>query len=394
MVKEEGWSWTEAGFGFTLLGAATGGSSFIPPSLIRRFGVRATLLCGTAVMAMGFFCLAETHRALVYFAGTTLCGIGYQMMALIPGTHVIAAMFKHRALPFGVYFTSAALGGIAGPFMVFGVMRLSHDHWRAFWMTQMVAALVVGVISALVVGGTAALKRASEETDLEVAAEAARPSPSGIYRTVVDWTAHEALRTPQFYILLAAYFGHLLIGVTVASVSVAHLTQRGVTATVAGTMLSVEALMQTAGRAFGGLVADRIDPRYLMMAALAALAIGSAALSVARDYPMMLLYAIGSGIGFGLTLLTVTVLLLNYYGRKHNLEIFSITCLIGAVSALGPTIGGSLRDLTGSFTNTFQLFAGVIVLILIAAVFMRPPRHALSAQVSADLAAQLAQDPA
>jgi cyanate permease len=109
---------------------------------------------------------------------------------------------------------------------------------------------------------------------------------------------------------------------------------------------------------------------------------------------MMLLYAIGSGIGFGLTLLTVTVLLLNYYGRKHNLEIFSITCLIGAVSALGPTIGGSLRDLTGSFTTTFQLFAGVIVLILIAAVFMRPPRHALSAQVSADLAAQLAQDPA
>ena len=131
-----------------------------------------------------------------------------------------------------------------------------------------------------------------------------------------------------------------------------------------------------------------------MMAALASLAIGSAALSVARDYPMMLLYAIGSGIGFGLTLLTVTVLLLNYYGRKHNLEIFSITCLIGAVSALGPTIGGSLRDLTGSFTTTFQLFAGVIVLILIAVVFMRPPHRAPSPEESADLAAHLAQDPA
>ena len=398
MVKEEGWSWTEAGFGFTLLGAATGGSSFIPPILIRRFGVRFTLLCGTAVMSTGFFCLAETHRALVYFAGTTLCGIGYQMMALIPGTHVIAAMFKHRALPFGVYFTSAALGGIAGPFMVFGVMHLSHDHWRDFWMTQMVAAIVVGVICSLLVGGTAALKRASEETDIEVAAEAAKPNLSGVYRTVVDWTAREAVCTPQFYILLAAYFGHLLIGVTVASVSVAHLTQRGVTATVAGTMLSVEALMQTAGRAFGGLVGDRIDPRYLMIISLACLAIGSAALSVARDYPMMLLYAVGSGVGFGLTLLTVTVLLLNYYGRKHNLEIFSLTCLIGAVSALGPTIGGSLRDLTGSFTTTFQLFAGVIALILIAVVFMRPPDRAPSPDASGadstDLAVHLAQDPA
>jgi hypothetical protein len=88
------------------------------------------------------------------------------------------------------------------------------------------------------------------------------------------------------------------------------------------------------------------------------------------------------------------VLLLNYYGRKHNLEIFSLTCLIGAVSALGPTIGGSLRDLTGSFTITFQLFAGVIAVILLAVVFMRPPRHALSPEASADLAAHLAQDPA
>lgn len=163
-------------------------------------------------------------------------------------------------------------------------------------------------------------------------------------------------------------------------------------------MLSVEALMQTAGRTFGGLIGDLIDPRYLLIVALASLALGSMALSVADNYPMMILYAVGSGIGFGLTLLTVTVLLLNYYGRRHNLEIFSLTCLIGAVSALGPTIGGSLRDLTGSFTVTFQLFAGVVLLILVAVVFMRPPRRAPSSQPTggerADLAAQFAQDPA
>ncbi|HEX4195832.1 MAG TPA: MFS transporter [Caulobacteraceae bacterium] len=400
MVKEEGWSWTEAGFGFTLLGAATGGSSFLPPMLIRRWGVRTTLLCGTAVMASGFFCLGETHRALVYFVGTTLCGIGYQMMALIPGTYMLAAMFKHRALPFGIYFTSAALGGIAGPFMVFAIMDMTHGQWRDFWMTQAAAAVIVGVICALLVGGTAALEKASRETDQEVAAEAAaeagQPRHSGVYRTVVDWTTREALRTPQFYILLAAYFGHLLIGVTVASVSVAHLTQRGVTATVAGTMLSIEALMQTAGRTFGGLIGDRIDPRWLLMVALGALVVGSSALSVASSYPMMLLYAVGSGVGFGLTLLTVTVLLLNYYGRKHNLEIFSITCLIGAVSALGPTIGGGLRDLTGSFTTTFQLFAGVIAVILVAVVFMRPPHRAPSIDGTGadqpELPVQFAQD--
>ena len=97
------------------------------------------------------------------------------------------------------------------------------------------------------------------------------------------------------------------------------------------------------------------------------------ALSVAQDYPMMLIYAVGSGLGFGLTALAVTLLLLNYFGRKHNLEIFSLTCLIGAVSALGPTLGGFLRDQTGGFGLTFQIYAAVIAVVFVAAALMRPP---------------------
>ena len=376
MVRDLRFNWTEAGFGFTLLGAATGASYFIPLILIRRIGVRATLLAGTAVMAAGFACLAQAHGPSLYFLGAALCGVGYQMMALIPGTHVLAAVFKHRALPFGVYFTAGALGGVAGPQMV-QVMHLAHGDWRAFWIVQAIAAVVVGALCALVVGDAGRINEASRHTDEDLAEEIAdeqvHPEHRRVWRTPVDWTAAEALRTPQFYVLLAAYFGHLLIGVTVAAVSVAHLSQRGVAVSVAGTMLSIEALMQTLGRLAAGAIGDRIEPRYLLMIALAALVAGSAALGVASSYPMMLVYAVGSGIGFGVTLLAVTVLLLNYYGRTHNLEIFSLTCLIGAVSALGPTIAGAVRDASGGFTPAFEAFAGVIAVILIAVAFMKPP---------------------
>jgi cyanate permease len=88
----------------------------------------------------------------------------------------------------------------------------------------------------------------------------------------------------------------------------------------------------------------------------------------------MLVYAIASGLGFGLAALALTLLLLNYYGRKHNLEIFSLTCLIGALSALGPTLGGFLRDTTGTFATTFQLYAAVIGVVFVAMLFLRPPR--------------------
>jgi MFS family permease len=376
MVGEMKWSWEHAGLGFTLLGFFCGASSFLPAFLIRRVGVRATILMGSAVMVGGFACLATTAGLPFYFLGTALLGVGYQMMALIPGTHVLGALFKGRARAFSIYFTSGSLGGIAGPFMVLGVMSISHDQWRAFWIVQAVASIVVGLLCAALVGGREWLAKAAAEMDAHVAEDAAQPqAASKIYRTNRDWTVKEAVRTPQFYILMAAYFMHLLGAVTVASLSVAHLTQIGVVAAMAATLLSFESLMSMASRILGGVVGDRIDPRHVLIGTQALMAIGLAVLSVAGgSLFLQLIYAVGTGFGFGGTVLAVTMLLINYYGRKNYLELFSLTCMIGAVSALGPFIGGYMRDRLGTFAPTFQLFAAVSVVICLAAVVMRPPK--------------------
>ena len=257
--------------------------------------------------------------------------------------------------------------------MALWIMHMFSDQWRLFWMTQAGAAVLVGAICILLVGPPQWLARRAAQTDRDVAEEVAAPRSSGVYRTAMAWTARQAVRTPQFYVLLAAYFGHMLVGITISSFSVAHLTERGVSLKLAGVMLGVESLVGAIGRAVGGALGDVIDPRYLLMFALAALSVGGAALSVAHGYGMLVVYALGSGLGFGMTALSVTMLLLNYYGRKHNLEIFSLTCLIGAVSALGPVIAGAMRDSTGGFSLSFQIYSVVIAAILIAVTFMRAP---------------------
>ena len=382
MVRDLGMSWTLAGLGFTILGAACGASALAPAVMIRRLGVRVTMLTGAAVMAGGFLCLARAHGVAAYFAGTALCGVGYQMMALIPGTHVLAAAFHRRGIPFGLYFTAGALGGVAGPWMVWAVLLPSQGGWRSFWIVQAVASLGLGLLCSAMLGGREWLARIGERTDRAAAGAAPGPQTGQVYRTARDWSVREALRTPQFIVLLAAYFGHLLVGVTVASLSVAHLTQRGVSMTVALSMLSLEALVQTAGRAGATLLGDRLDPKHLLLLALGALAVGSAALGVASDYPAMLVYAVGSGLGFGLTSLAVSMLLLDYFGRRYNLEIFARTALVGAFSSLGATLGGQARDVTGGFGLTFELYGGLVAVIFVAAAVMRPPRAAEGARAT------------
>ena len=383
MIGDLNWSFEKAFLGFSVLGVFTGASSWLPAILIRRIGVRATLLVGAVVLAAGFVGLANAESLMSYYAGAAACGVGFQMAALIPGTHVLSALFRERALPFGVYFTFGSLGGAAGPWMVLTLMDASGGDWRAFWIVQAVLAVVVGGACALMVGGSQWLAAAAHEVDEEVE-QAARQAPANarVYRTAHEWTVRQALRTPQFYILVAAYFSHLLVGVTVASVSVSHLTEIGVAAGVAAVaagalaakMLSLEALMQTLARLAGGALGDRVDPRWLLVVAQAMLVVGLLALAKATTPALMLVYAIGTGVGFGLTVLAVTVLLLNYYGRQSNLELFSLMCLVGAVSAAGPFIAGAMRDRLGGFTPTFELFAAVTAVVFVAVLAMRPPR--------------------
>jgi MFS family permease len=395
MIKEQGWGFGPAFLGFTFLGAFCGGSSKLPAILIRRIGVRGTIIAGSAVMVAGFACLAASPGLAVYLVGTALLGVGYQMMALIPGTHVLSMLFKKRALPFGIYFTIGSLGGVVGPWMAVSGMQLAHGGWRPYWWAQAIASVVVGALCAALVGGRAWLEAAAIETDKAVAEDIqSAPVNAKVYRTATDWTVKEAIRTPQFYVILAAYFAHLLGGVTAVSLAPTHFSEIGVVSAVAVGAISLESLMQVVARMGGGLMGDRVDPRWLLAGAQGMMAVGLLALTHATTWPLLMLFAVGVGVGFGLTVLAVSILLLNYYGRKNNLEIFSLVCLVGAVSALGPVIGGLMRDRLGGFAPTFQLFAAVIGVIFVAALFMRPPRKATAQEPVAEPAPSMLQDAA
>jgi len=372
MVADLGWSWQAAFLGFSILGVFTGLSSWLPAVLSGRVGWRRARLGGVAGMAGGLGCFASMHGLPVYFLGAALCGVGFQMAALIPGTHVLSALFRQRALPFGIYFTFGALGGVAGPWMALTVLGAADGDWRLYWALQAVGVGLVGLVCAIAVGGSAWLAAAGEAMDAVLDAEAQTQGP--VFHTDHEWSVRDAVRTPQFAILVAAYFSHLLAGVSAASLAQAHLTQLGVAGAVAAGMLSLEGLMQVVARLGGGAIGDRIDPRWLLLGAQGLLVVGLLALAQATTPLLLGLYALGVGVGFGLTVLAVSLLLLNYFGRRNNVELFSLTCLVGAVSAAGPFIGGLMRDHLGTFVLTFQLFAGLTALVFLAVLFMAPPR--------------------
>ena len=133
MVGELHWSWSAAGLGFSLLGVFCGITSTVPAMLIRRFGARVTLLAGGVVMAAAFAALGAAHGLTLYFIGCSLSGLGFTLLATVPGTYLLARCVRRPDFAFGVYFTIGGLGGVAGPPLYLLTQSLSGG-WRDFWI--------------------------------------------------------------------------------------------------------------------------------------------------------------------------------------------------------------------------------------------------------------------
>jgi len=323
--------------------------------------VRFTLVLGGVIMAAAFACLAMTHGVMLYFAGCSLAGLGFTLLATVPATYLLARNFVRPGFIFGLYFTLGQGGAVAGPLLYLWIAGTSG--WRMVWIVSGFAVLVTALLAALLVDTTTDVA-ANAEHDPEITRE--------------SWTVRAALRTPQFVVLAAAYSVFLFVDITVNAFSIPHLMGRGVEQGVAIGLLSLGALINAGGRLGGGLLSRVMDAKPLLALALLLLAGGLLALCFGNGPLMLFAYAAGIGIGSGLTFFASTILLLDYFGRKPNLELFAAVNLISTVGSIGPAFAGFVSDRTHSFLPAFLILAGLVVIILVAVLRMKPPQRAAS----------------
>ncbi len=372
MIEEMSWSWSGAGLGFSMLSFMVGIASRIPSWTLTRMGARATFGIGGVIMVIGLVLMATTTGLNQYVVGAGLAGLGYTSCALIPGVAVINQWLPHRrSFAIGAYMMIGGLGGVAGPFFVTSVVAATGS-WRWHWW------LMAGLISLLTVLAVALLKSRPASADEDAKSElAAETRSDNVYMTRFEWQFKDVIRTPQYYIIVAAMTMTLFGGVTTNSWAVSHMGNLGVLLAIAAGALSAQALVNASSRAFGGILATSVDPKWLLASALVGEVIGMLALSHADNMTMIVLFAIGEGYGFGMCMFATTILLVNYYGPKEAPKTMGTMYLITTVAMFGPVLGGYVADHYGGFAGVFQAYAVVLAVILVAVVMMRPPTLAV-----------------
>ncbi len=368
MIEEFSWSWSSAGLGFSVLAFMVGIAGRVPSWTLRKFGTRATFGLGGAIMAAGFMLLASTTNLYHYFTGAALAGLGYTMCSIVPGVAVINQWLPHRrSFAIGAYMTIGGLGGVAGPLIVTSVVA-STQSWRMHWWLMAISIAVLSILAIFMLRS-----RTDHPAGDGTSAETVEKHSTNVHMTQHEWHFRDVLRTPQYYIIVAAMTMTFFSGVTTNSAAVAHMGNLNIVIAVAAGALSGHALINSGSRAFGGILATWIDPKWLLVSALAAEIIGMLALASADNMTMIVLFAVGEGYGFGMCLFATTILLVNYYGPREAPKTMGTMYVITTIAMLGPFLAGYVADNFGSFAPVFRAYAVALTVCLIAAVFMKPP---------------------
>ena len=174
-----------------------------------------------------------------------------------------------------------------------------------------------------------------------------------------DFTIQEAIRTRAFWLVAA---GHASAVLTISAVSLhlaPHLVQSlGMSLEAAGSFVSLLLFMSLFGRIIGGLLADRMDKRWLLVGSMIFHTIGLLFLANATNIFMVVLFTIFHGIAWGTRGLTQNSIRAEYFGRKAIgaiLGIGSIPVVLAIV--VSPIFTAWLADLKGDYQFAFTILA-------------------------------------
>ena len=190
-------------------------------------------------------------------------------------------------------------------------------------------------------------------------------------------TVGQALRSPQFVILMATNFFCCATHSGPIFHTVNYAVTCGIPLVLAVSIYSVEGLAGLGGRVAFGVAGDRFGAKRVLVAGLLVQSFGALGYLAARDLGP--LYGVAALFGFiyaGVMLLYAVIIRENFPMRMMGTIVGGTAMAGGLGMATGPLTGGLIYDATGGYGWLFALSAtlgiGAVMIALSFRPFARP----------------------
>ena len=336
IARDTGWSVTGVSSAMTIGFLAMAMTSMMWGSLSDRYGPLRVVLTGAAVIAASLALASQATSLLAFqflfgvMVGAGTSAIFAPMMATVTGW-----FDTHRSL--AVSLVSAGMGMAPMTMSPLVAWLVSYHDWRT---TMLILAAVVGGIMIPV----SLLVRRPPVLAAAPAAAPAGPAPQA------EMSLGEALRSPQFIILLATNFFCCATHSGPIIHTVSYAVSCGIPMIAAVTIYSVEGLAGLGGRLVFGLLGDRFGAKRVLVTGLLLQAFGALGYVFAQHLAEF--YIAGALFGFiyaGTMPLYSVLVRENFPLRMLGTVIGGLSMAGGLGMATGPVAGGLIYDTFASY---------------------------------------------
>ena len=382
MSADLGWSRTTLAGAVSLGGVLAAIFSPMIGNYLDRQGARVVLGCAVVATGLSLAALSAVESVPAFYAFyciARMCWAGPFDL----GIHgALNSWFVARRGIAASVAQLAQAGGLVVMPQIGWWVTAAHG-WRTGWLVVGVIVLVVGFLPAwllmirrpedvgLVPDGTngGSWRRAGATADADYGKPVAMPAVEE-----PSYTRAEALRTRAFWTL--ALFTALIFPVQ-AGLSLhqaAHLIERGLGPGGAATVVGVFSFASAMSGFCTGLLRNRITVKLALALAGLLLSVSALVTLSATTLPSALAGGILFGLGIGGCQVLLPIAWADYFGRRSYGAIRGVALTVQvAAQAAGPLASGVLRDLTGDYTASLLLFAGLSVAGALAALATRTP---------------------
>lgn len=362
------WSVAATAFAFSLRQEASGVAAPFIGIINDRFGPQRTVAAGVVIVSGAVFGLSLIQNIWQFYAAMLMISVGASSVGGPVGMAAVTTWFERRRARALALMTIG--GGLAGVMVVPIAALVEGMGWRGALRAEAVVLLLAGLVPA----STTRFRPARHPQPMDgipILAADGSPEP---HRPRWGIPARQAVTTPSFAMLTVGLAGISFGTATVTVLQIPYLESIGFSKAVAASTVTVYALLSVAGRLGFGILADRYNPRSILVTCTAMTAIGLSLLPFARTPAAVVGVLLLLGPGFGGTVPVRTAMIANNYGTMHFGTINGLATFVRTIgSALGPLTVGYAIDRSGAYTIGWLVAAGVVAGGLVAVLLERPP---------------------
>ena len=254
MSDEFGWNRTQIS-GATSVGAILGAvAAPVMGSVSDRIGARAILSIGGLMIVVAMVYLSLMHTLLGFYFAFGMARLSDQGFVQSVSPPAVANWFlKYRGRAMAGLFFATSTGGIILPLLAQTVIQ--GWGWREAWGVMAVVMAVVGVTPVALI-----VRRQPEAIGLQIDGRKTAEASAATMKTRVTyeqlWTVSEALRTPTYWLILAAVFTTGIGSTGIGLHMVPYLVQQGIGSTAAVGSVSFSFLASAVGNLWWGTLSE------------------------------------------------------------------------------------------------------------------------------------------